>query len=241
MRNPPWNRDELIVALDFYKSYAPQIPGKTSREVPELSDFMGRLARKTGRAATGDFRNVNAVYMKLMNFRRCDPSYKGTGLVRGNKDEQVVWDLFASNREKLRATASSIRSLVDSDGPLLLAESVSHDEEEGEEGSVLTRVHRYRERDPSLVARKKQQVLKENNSLACEVCGFDFDAFYGAAGNGFIECHHTRPLSELSRYGETVRLHELSLVCSNCHRMIHRRRPWLSIAELKALVQQTIS
>src|SRR5438105_2747495 len=53
----------------------------------------------------------------------------------------------------------------------------------------------------------------------------------GSVGEGFIECHHTRPLSDS---GPTrTALKELALVCSNCHRMLHRARPWVSIVELR--------
>lgn len=111
----------------------------------------------------------------------------------------------------------------------------SSDEEEGQEGQVLTRLHRYRERDTRLVELKKRRVLRERQELICEVCGFDFEAFYGSRGHGFIECHHTKPLSEL-RLGETTKISDLSLVCSNCHRMIHNRRPWLSAEKLRKLI-----
>ena len=30
---------------------------------------------------------------------------------------------------------------------------------------------------------------------------------------------------------------DLVPVCSNCHRMIHRRRPWLSVEQLRQLVR----
>jgi 5-methylcytosine-specific restriction protein A len=74
--------------------------------------------------------------------------------------------------------------------------------------------------------------------LTCEACGFDFFKRYGERGGGYIECHHRIPLSES---GPTqTRLKDLALVCSNCHRMIHRRtNDWLSLEELKALLAQT--
>ena len=40
MKNPPWNIDELIVTLDFYFQYAPNIPQVDSSEIKELSDFL---------------------------------------------------------------------------------------------------------------------------------------------------------------------------------------------------------
>ncbi|MGU8539069.1 hypothetical protein ACV3P9_02215 [Clostridium perfringens] len=30
------------------------------------------------------------------------------------------------------------------------------------------------------------------------------------------------------------------MLCSNCHRMIHRRRPWLSKEELELLIDKNI-
>ena len=83
---------------------------------------------------------------------------------------------------------------------------------------------------------KKERVLKENETLSCEVCGFDFVEVYGDHGYGFIECHHTKPVSELM-VGERTKISDLSLVCSNCHRMIHKKRPWLSVKELKDVIR----
>jgi len=60
-------------------------------------------------------------------------------------------------------------------------------------------------------------------------------AEYGDHGDGFIECHHTKPVSEL-QVGEKTKLSDLALVCSNCHRMIHRKRPWLSVDGIRTLL-----
>ena len=46
MKNPPWNIDELIVTLDFYFQYAPNIPQVDSSEIKELSDFLKNLQVK---------------------------------------------------------------------------------------------------------------------------------------------------------------------------------------------------
>jgi 5-methylcytosine-specific restriction protein A len=67
-------------------------------------------------------------------------------------------------------------------------------------------------------------------------CGFNFAARYGERGSGFIECHHTKPVSAL-RPGEKTRLEDLALLCANCHRMIHIRRPWMTVGQLKQALQ----
>ena len=84
--------------------------------------------------------------------------------------------------------------------------------------------------EPGLVA----AVLAANGALAREVCGFDFAQRYGERGKDFAECHHIIPLADLVGAAKT-RLQELAIVCANCHRMIHRRLPTLTLDELRAL------
>lgn len=98
----------------------------------------------------------------------------------------------------------------------------------GKEGRKYLVSHLKRERDPKLVAAKKASVLKATGRLACEACGFGFPEKYGALGEGFCEVHHRITLS--SRESTTTTLGDLAIVCSNCHRMIHRTgEPMFSI------------
>ena len=168
------------------------------------------MPQKALQRPQGDF---NGVYMKLFNFLRFDSSYSGSGLTRGGRYEQVVWNEFADERLRLRKVALAIRSNV-----RISAAQSSDEDEEAPEGKVLFRLHRTRERNSSLVKRKKAQVLKELGHLSCDVCGFNFSDFYGSVGEGFIECHHIVPLSQL-RPGQRTKLSDLGLVCASCHRM----------------------
>ena len=56
------------------------------------------------------------------------------------------------------------------------------------------------------------------------ICGFDFEAFYGEAGRNFIEVHHIKPLSSLDEEIMIDPEKDLVCVCSNCHRIIHRKK-----------------
>ncbi|WP_233533532.1 HNH endonuclease [Kitasatospora sp. SolWspMP-SS2h] len=57
---------------------------------------------------------------------------------------------------------------------------------------------------------------------------------YGERGAGYVECHHVVPLHVA---GEgTTKLADLALICANCHRMIHRKAPWPTPAELRETV-----
>ena len=72
----------------------------------------------------------------------------------------------------------------------------------------------------------------------CMVCDFDFEEVYGELGKDFIEVHHTKPLYSFD--GEIIINPEEDLVClcSNCHRMIHRKRyKILSVEELKDIIE----
>nr|WP_227672732.1 HNH endonuclease [Komagataeibacter sp. FXV3] len=109
------------------------------------------------------------------------------------------------------------------------------EEVEAPEGRILTVLHHSRERSRKIVQAKKKDVLAKTGRLACEACGFDFVERYGDRGQGFIECHHIKPLSDLPNETKT-RLDDLALVCANCHRMIHAQRPWMNIEELSNLV-----
>jgi predicted HNH restriction endonuclease len=215
-------------------------PSKESAAVAELSAVLSRMARLLGVSTAETFRNANGVYMKMMNFRRLDPEFTGTGrkgLTRGNKDEAVVWDEFAGDRKHLSAVAAAIRAAVASDEAPALQTVDDEGIEEAAEGRILTRLHRSRERNQQLVETKKARALRAAGRLACEGCDFDFAEAYGKRGLGFMEAHHTRPVHEISP-GHVTRLADLALVCANCHRMIHARRPWLTIVELRALVRR---
>ncbi len=104
------------------------------------------------------------------------------------------------------------------------------------EGAVQYRMHKTRERHPELVKQAKERALAVNGKLTCECCSFDFGQIYGKAGVGYIEVHHNVPVSQLQA-GASTKLSDLTLLCSNCHRIIHRRRPWLTVEQLRTILQ----
>ncbi|MHC0505287.1 HNH endonuclease [Achromobacter aegrifaciens] len=174
--------------------------------------------------------------MKLMNFRRLDPLYIHSGkkgLTRGNKDESEVWDFFSSNAAQLAQVCNAIRKGSSRDDILELEDEEACD---APEGRILTRLHRYRERNKELVRKAKQAALKKHGRLACEACGFDFSAVYGPRGEGLIDAHHTKPLHTVAD-DHRSNIEDLALLCANCHRIVHARREWLTMQELRKLVR----
>ena len=96
---------------------------------------------------------------------------------------------------------------------------------------MKVRVLKVPERNPKL----RQKAL-DIHGLHCQVCGFDFEATYGTWGKGFAEVHHVIPLHSY-KGDKTVTnpKNDLAVVCSNCHKMIHRKRNiTLSLDELRA-------
>ena len=190
-----------------------------------------RASQETVEGDPERFRNANAVALKLANFRSIDQP--GRGMAAASEPDRRVWDEFHAQPSELRLLADAIRqSAAAADaGSVAIPEE---DEDEVAEGRLLYRLHRWRERDRGLVRDKKQRVLKECGRLACEVCGFDFHAVYGERGAGFAECHHRVALATTGE--TTTRLGDLALVCANCHRMIHRGKPWPTVDGLRAEV-----
>lgn len=103
------------------------------------------------------------------------------------------------------------------------------------EGKEKLVQHLARERSAILTQRAKEKQREEQGKNTCQACGFAFGDKYGKIGKDYIEAHHTIPVSELKPGGKT-KLSDIALVCSNCHRMLHRRRPWLTMGQLKEVI-----
>jgi 5-methylcytosine-specific restriction enzyme A len=230
-RNPRWERDELILALDLYFQVRRRVPDDGEPEVIALSELLNALPIHADRPDQVRFRNPNGVVLKLANFRSLDQP--GHGMSRGGKGDRDVWAAFSSDPAGLHRMAEAIRNGFASPA----AQPAADDDEEAgfPEGRVVYRLHRARERNRALVERKKAAVVASGQPLACEACGFDFAECYGSLGIGYIECHHANPLSEVAD-STTTKIGDLALVCSNCHRMIHRKRPWLTVGQIRHFV-----
>lgn len=89
------------------------------------------------------------------------------------------------------------------------------------------------ERDPAARAR----CIRRWGTI-CAVCEFDFAATYGDLGKGYIHVHHLRPLAEIGAEYVLNPEQDLRPVCPNCHAMLHRVRPALSIDELRVMMKR---
>jgi 5-methylcytosine-specific restriction protein A len=239
MRNPKWHRDEIILALDLYFSSDRGSIDKKNPKIIELSERLNSLPLFVQRSDEEKFRNPNGVATKLSNFLALDSRYGGKGLTHGSKLDKKLFEEYDQRQELLHSVAREIRDIINDDllrSKILLIEDDEQTIDDSViEGQVIYKLHKLRERDPKIVNQKKVQVFNISGKLECEICEFSFQEFYGILGAGFIECHHRVPLSKFKAESRT-RLDDLALVCSNCHRMLHRRIDNLSIPELKLII-----
>jgi 5-methylcytosine-specific restriction protein A len=143
------------------------------------------------------------------------------GAENGEQDDRIV-------REWAARFVAAVVALL----PLEPADTGEPDIVGYSEGSMLrTEVNRY-ERD-----RRNRVAALAIHGRACKACGMNFEKAYGAIGAGFIEVHHTTPVSELgANYRLDVRK-DLVPLCPNCHAVVHRRSPPLSLDELVAILK----
>ena len=117
---------------------------------------------------------------------------------------------------------------------------LTQEDDEFSEGKLLLKKHLQRERNPKLISEAKKAFIAKNGHLFCEVCGFDFKEKYGDLGENFIEAHHTKPISTMTD-GEKTKIEDIAMVCSNCHSMIHRKKPWLDKESLKVVIKNNLT
>lgn len=130
MRNPNWTREEHILAFNLYcKIEFTKINAKY-QPVKDLAVVLGR--------------SNGSVAMKLANFARLDPALKArnvSGLTQGAKGEEVVWNEFRHDWDKL-AYESELLLAQYKNVPLEIAAKIETRDlpKEGKEREALIRV-----------------------------------------------------------------------------------------------------
>lgn len=71
---------------------------------------------------------------------------------------------------------------------------------------------------------KYREAAIKIHGTKCQICGFDFKKKYGYIGENYIEVHHKKPLFSLDEELIPDPETDLITICSNCHRMIHRKK-----------------
>lgn len=118
------------------------------------------------------------------------------------------------------------------DNPIYLPEEMQQDVTSLSEGTSKTiSVNRY---ERNATARK---ICIAHYGCICQVCGFDFAVIYGQLGEGLIHVHHLRPLAHIGEGYKVDPISDLIPVCPNCHSVIHRKSPPISIEDIRKAIQ----
>ncbi|WP_431892393.1 HNH endonuclease [Micromonospora haikouensis] len=238
-RNPDWTRDEIVLACALVAENAWRQLGDNDPRVIELSLLLQAPAVHAIDNRRPDFRNPAGVARKTADIATRHPNYGGKQTNGNRLDGEVLRDFIEKPRTMFELARKIRAYFVAPDAGRPSIPDPDLEDASVDEGDVLRREHLRRERDVGIRKAKIASVLSKGLLLACEVCGFDFEQNYGTHGAGYIECHHRLPLHVS---GPTrTRLADLALLCSNCHRMIHRFKEWLTVEDLKAIVTATRS
>lgn len=99
---------------------------------------------------------------------------------------------------------------------------------EGAVSKVL--VNRY-ERDP----RNRREAIAIHGK-SCLACNFNFHEKYGELGDEYIVVHHTVPVSQMGNDYVVDPAKDLVTLCANCHAMVHRHDPPISVSDLRKIL-----
>lgn len=165
-------------------------------------------------------------------------SVEPSNAIRTSRPVEISKDIYDSNNYRIGTPTNIDESTFTDLCNLAKRHTASADygsDSEFPEGIEIERKHKQRERNQAVIKEAKNEFKGKYGRLYCQVCGFDFYSSYGEIGQDYIECHHILPISKLRGEIKT-KVSDIALVCSNCHRMLHRKRPWLKMSELKDLI-----
>jgi 5-methylcytosine-specific restriction enzyme A len=231
--NPDWTREETILALALYLAAGEKVPSKSDPGVLELSALLRILPYHTEAAKSETFRNPDGVTFKLHNLRSVST---GKGLQHTSKTDRDVWAELGSDPKRVDDLAAHIKKAITL-GETSLSPERDEALEEFFEGRLLTELHKRRERHPG-VRKALLKARKRNGPLSCDLCDQRPLSLLAELEDAMFEAHHLLPIS--SALERKTQMRDMSLVCANCHRLVHRlislQGRWLNLAECRELL-----
>lgn len=98
---------------------------------------------------------------------------------------------------------------------------------EATEGERYKKEATFRTRNAKLILEKKK--ISDGK---CEVCNMKFEERYGKIGRGYRVVHHKKAIGSRKVAAPTT-LKDLAVVCANCHAMLHRTEPPMTLKQLR--------
>ncbi len=230
--NPPWTRDETILALDLLQRRGMNAPGPSDAEVQGLSQLLRSLPIHVQSQKVDTFRNPAGVAFKIQNLRSVSGSGAG-GLSNVSRVDREVWQDFGNRPDLVTQLVNAIKSgaqEIAASGDATEAEDI-----EFWEGRTVTAVHLRRERQPAL-RRKVIGTRRTTGRLCCDACGHT--PSLSNLDDAEFECHHVRPLATTGFVA--TKISDIALLCANCHRLIHRlmvkEKQWINIDSFRQIL-----
>lgn len=231
MKNPNFNREELILCLDLYfKLDYGQMHGRNP-DIIKLSEELRALGLHKNIPDEKNFRSVNSVALKLANLKRLDSNFEGRGMRMGARMDREIWNEFHRHRDTLKKEADLIRQLYLKPNKVAIEQKVNYNSD------FLFQFHKNREDDPLVNKIKKEMVLTNSKSLKCEVCGFNSVSFFGELGNDLMEIHYSKELKNEPGL-ESSSMEDFIIVCSNCHKVLDKNLGILNPNDLKKIIRK---
>jgi len=210
---------QTLYAFNGYKAYASQIGiilgyrGKVPHGVLNLE--IGRYAKRIAKVYDIEFTKRNSKKYKF-------------------------WDLFFNGWEEgkyfvWQLKIELVEALEDSNltGEIKFAEELPEKEETLMEGIKKNIIVNAYERNT-----KARELCIQYFGLSCSVCEINFETFYGKIGINYIHVHHLVPISTMGDSYQIDPIKDLRPVCPNCHAMLHKKNPPLTIEELKNILNK---
>ena len=198
-----------------YASQAGRILGNSGKSPhASINLEIGRYAKRIA-----EYYDINFSERKNLRFKYWDLFFNGW-----EDGKYFVWQLKEELVEALEETGLT--------GDVQYPEEIPSDDQrrlfEGAKKTIIVNAY---ERS----AKARQLCIKHYGST-CIVCDFDFEKTYGEFGKGFIHVHHLTPIADIREHYEVDPIKDMRPVCPNCHAMLHRDEPPLTIEELKSLI-----
>jgi len=225
------NRQDLPVGSRFFLIRLGGVPrgivgsGVTTTE-PELGPHWDSSQRRFGK---------EALFVRIkFDFLSKEPLISWSEL---NKSpfSGMRWGIQASGVAVPTPIASSLERLwarrTGGEGPLL-PDELPPDREFPEGACKKVTVNAY-ERNPQARA-----ACIAYFGYGCSVCDVTLEEIYGSIASEFIHVHHTKQLAGVPSNYKVNPRKDLRPVCPNCHAILHRRRPPLSIEKARRLVRK---
>ena len=209
---------ETLYNFQDRKAYASQVAEKLNTKYPLLNLEIGRYAKRIG-----ELYELHYTPRDEEKDKYWDLFFDGWSV-----GQRFIWQLKPQLIEALEKTGLINNKLY----PEELVEEISQELYEGAKKTIIVNFY---ERN----SQARRDCLKSKKAI-CAVCDFDFEKTYGKMGKGFIHVHHIIPVSHIGKSYKINPVNDLIPVCPNCHSMLHRENPPLSIIALKAILNSCL-